>query len=127
MAHSNREKQSEERKKHKESLRQERAEKVKKKTVWELMADERAGIVQPKDGEEDDGKKKFRIRTRKVKAENRRSHRHGHGHQSNKVCVRNLDGSVVYVIRQNAEVLVAKGAAYTNKMAWREAMAAARE
>ena len=123
MAHSNREKQSEERKKHKAVLKQEKAEKIKKKTVWELIADERAGIVQPKDGEEDDGKK-FRTRTRKVKAENRLSHHRGHGNPSNKVCIKNPDASVVYVTREKAEELVKKGSTYTNKTVWREYAAA---
>jgi len=128
MAHSNREKQSEERKQHKVALKQERAEKVQKKTVWDLLKDDRAGVIQPKDGEEDDGKKKFRVRTRKVKAENRLSHHRGHGNPSNKVCVVTHDGEVLYIKIADAALRVKAGSAkYTTKTAWRKYMSDQRD
>lgn len=92
----------------------------REKSVWEKLADEKAGIkVDESTGEETKTK---RTRTRKTLAKHRLSHRHGHGHQDPQVCVQLLGGECVRVKRAKAAELVAGGAKYIPKHVWRKSL-----
>jgi hypothetical protein len=119
MAHSNREDNSEKRKQVKSALKQERAEKVKPKTMWEKLADDKAGIkVDEKTGEETKAVSKSK-KDRKVPMENRIAHRRTRK-RARPVCVMKLSGDIVRVSHAEASKMVAAGAKYVNKKVWRD-------
>lgn len=128
MAHSKQELNSEKRKQEKAERKRANIAAVqetkRKKTVWELINDERAGLTKKESEEEDDSsKRKFKIRVRKVKAENRLSHHKGHGDIDASVCIKTLNGNIVRVKRTEADKMVKAGSAtYAKKKEWKETL-----
>lgn len=125
MAHSNQADKTDKRREEKLARKRENIAKVeatkREKSVWEKLADEKAGIKVDEDtGEETKTK---RTRTRKTLAKHRLSHRHGHGKQDNYVCVMLAGGNCVRVKRKQADDAVKNaGAKYVPKHVWRESL-----